>query len=148
MAVSKLTKAQRLAGFLGPVLDSKFFISSQLPTPYKGTPDLTTTLIAWQLGNAYLLLGLLGVLILNTTTEPKVVHAYIWALWLGDIGHVGFTLYAMGWQDSLDISRWNPVIWGNVGATVFLFANRCLYLLGFFGPDRVPRSRANERKVQ
>lgn len=130
------------------MLDPQFFISSQLPTPYKGTPDLTTTLLAWQLGNAYLLLGFLGVFILNTTTEPKVVHAYIWALWLGDIGHVGFTLYAMGWEQSMAFDTWNSVIWGNVGATVFLFAMRCLYLLGAFGSDRIPSPTPKERKMK
>ena len=121
-------------------------MASQLPSPHSGTIDLNTTLLAWQLGNAYLLLGFLGVFILNTTTEPKVAHAYIWALWLGDIGHVGFTLYAMGWEQSLAFDTWNAVVWGNVGATVFLFLMRCLYLLGFFGPDRIPNSKPSERK--
>jgi hypothetical protein len=130
------------------VLDTQFFVSSQLPTPYKGSPDITTTLLAWQLGNAYLLMGFLGVFILNTTTEPKVVHAYIWALWLGDIGHVGFTLYAMGWEQSLAFDTWNSVVWGNIGITSFLFVGRCLYLLGAFGRDRIPNSKKDKRKTK
>jgi hypothetical protein len=133
----------RLAGFLIPVISSSYFIKSQLPTSYTTAPskivldnivasDATTTLLAWQLGNAYLLLGLLGVFILNTTSELKVVRAYLFALWLGDIGHVGFTLWAMGWKGTTDIGSWSAVVWGNIGATLFLFATRSLYFLDFF----------------
>ena len=77
-------------------------------------------------------MGLLGVFILNTTTDVKTVKAYIWALWLGDIGHVGFSLYAMGWVEVMDMSAWSATIWGNTGFTVFLFVARTLYLLGLF----------------
>jgi hypothetical protein len=97
--------------------------------------DATTTLLAWQLGNAYLLLGFLGVFILNTTTELKVVRAYLFALWLGDIGHIGFTLWAMGWKGTTDIGSWSAVVWGNVGITLFLFALRSVYFLGVFDTD-------------
>jgi len=122
-----------LAGFLGPVLSPNFFISTQLPQPYKLPADPTSVLLAYQLGNAYLLLGLLGLFILNTTSELKVVQAYLWALWLGDIGHIGFTLYAMGWEGTVAVGKWTPVVWGNIGATGFLFMTRCLYLAGAFG---------------
>ena len=111
--------------------------------------DETSRLLAWQLGNAYLLLGLLGVFILNTTTELAVVKAYLWALWIGDIGHVGITLYVMGWGGSLTVSKWNPVVWGNVGATTFLFLARCAYLAGFLdghGKKVVQRKRKNKTK--
>ncbi|TID16824.1 hypothetical protein E6O75_ATG09590 [Venturia nashicola] len=122
-----------LAGFLSPILTPQFFISSQLPSPSPHPADATSILVAQQLGNAYLLLGLLGLFILNTTTELKVVRAYLWALWLGDIGHVGLTLFAMGWEGSLDVGRWNAVIWGNIAATGFLFLTRSLYFAGAFG---------------
>jgi hypothetical protein len=119
------------------VISPEFFISSQLPEssvlkPHKHSVDPTSTLLAWQLGNAYLLLGLLGLFILNTTSELKVVRAYLWALWIGDIGHVGFTLYAMGWDASVDVEKWNPVMWGNVAITAFLFLTRSIYLSGLF----------------
>jgi hypothetical protein len=122
-----------LAGFLGPIVSPQFFISSQLPSPYPLAADATSILLAQQLGNAYLLLGLLGLFILNTTTELKVVRAYLWALWLGDIGHVGLTLFAMGWEGTMDVGKWNAVIWGNIGATGALFLMRSLYFAGAFG---------------
>lgn len=95
--------------------------------------NATTTLLAWQLGNIYLLVGLLGLFILNTTSELKVVKAYLLALWIGDIGHVGLTLYAMGPVASLDFASWNPIVWANVAFTAFLFAMRSLYFAGAFG---------------
>lgn len=63
----------------------------------------------------------------------RVVKAYLWALWLGDIGHVGLTLFAMGWKGTLDVGKWNAVIWGNIGVTGFLFVMRSLYFAGVFG---------------
>ncbi|KAE9991131.1 hypothetical protein EG327_000428 [Venturia inaequalis] len=128
-----------LAGFLSPLLTPQYFISSQLPSPTNTNPnttantDATTILLARQLGNTYLLLGLLGLFILHTTSEVKVVRAYLWALWVGDIGHVGFTLWAMGWEGFVDVAGCNAVVWGNVGVTGFLFGVRSLYFWGVFG---------------
>ncbi|KAF2432981.1 hypothetical protein EJ08DRAFT_647723 [Tothia fuscella] len=149
---TKLEPISLLAGFLGPVISPKFFISAQLPQstailkPLNYSIDPTSTLLAWQLGNAYLLLGLLGIFILNTTTEVKVVRAYLWALLLGDVGHVGFTVYAMGWDGTVAWKDWSSVTWGNVAFTVFLFLTRCLYLAGFF--DSQTSSKTVVRKTK
>lgn len=126
-----------------PLFSPKYFISAQLTTSYLTAPaqavltdlvarDDTATLLAWQLGNAYLLLGFLGVFILNTTTELSVVRAYLWALWLGDVGHIGFSLWAMGLSGIMDIGSWTAVMHGNVNITLFLFITRSLYFLGVF----------------
>jgi len=135
---------RRAAGFLGSILSPAYFIKSQLPPSAFTNAQITvldsivsknatTTLLAWQLGNIYLLVGLLGLFVLNTTSELKVVKAYLLALWIGDIGHVGLTLYAMGPAASLDFASWNPIVWGNVAFTAFLFAMRSLYFAGAFG---------------
>ena len=80
-----------------------------------------------QSGNLYLLLSLLGLFILNTTTEPRVVHAYILALLIGDIGHVAASVYVMGYDATIDVGKWNDMAWGNIGVTIFLFFCRsCL----------------------
>ena len=62
-------------GFLGPFVDTTYFVSNQLPQGSRAELDPTGEVVAWQLGNAYLLLSLLGVFILNTTSELKVVRA-------------------------------------------------------------------------
>jgi hypothetical protein len=98
--------------------------------------DASAHLLSFQLGNCYLLICMLGVFILNTTTELKVVRAYIWALLFADVGHIGLTAYVMGWRATLAVGDWNSVVFGNIGITLMLFVARCLYLAGFFdGPD-------------
>jgi hypothetical protein len=57
---------------------------------------------------------------LYTTTEPKVVRNYVIALLLGDIGHLAVTLYIMGYERFVDVSKWNALTWGNIAATVSL----------------------------
>ena len=90
-------------------------------------------MLALQLGNTYGLLALLGLFILNTTSEVKVVKAYVVALAIADIGHVAPTLWVMGWDRATDLAGWNTMAWGNVGITVFLFIVRIAYLAGWFG---------------
>jgi len=130
-----------IAGALAPIVDPAGFVSSQLAhiVPHNLYP--TEQVLSLQLGNLYLLLCLLGVFILNTTTEARVVHAYVWALWIADIGHVAGTAWVMGYDAFIDVGRWNAMAYGNIGATVFLFATRTLYLLGLLGRDRVPGHR-------
>lgn len=95
-------------------------------------------MLSLQLGNLYFLLCLLGLFILNTTTEARVVHAYVWALWIGDIGHVAATAWVMGYDAFVNVGSWNAMAYGNIGATVVLFTIRSLYLMGLLGRDRVP----------
>ena len=114
--------------------------------------------VARQLGNAYLLLGFIGLSIFLSTSEVKVIKAYLFALWLGDIGHVFFCCQGLGWERVTSPSRWNAMFWGNAITTVrasyllccvrslcvltafqtkiFLFLTRSLYLLGWLGSDK------------
>lgn len=61
---------------------------------------------------------MVGVAVLYTTTEPKVVRNYAIALWLADIGHVAVTCWVMEYEALIDIANWNVLTWGNIGATV------------------------------
>ncbi|KAI0173647.1 hypothetical protein GGR52DRAFT_543890 [Hypoxylon sp. FL1284] len=138
-----------VGGFLGPFLDPGWFIASQLDAPSDaaaGSYDDNARLIALQLGNTYGLLFLLGVAVLYTTTELKVVRNYLIALWIADISHVGVTCWLLGYDRTLDVASWNAVTWGNVGFTTFLCLTRTAYLLGLFGPDRplveIPKKKA------
>ena len=74
--------------------------------------------VAWQLGNLYLLMAFIGIAVYSSTTESKVVKNYLFALWLGDIGHVFFSCYGLGLQRSLSVADWNAMAWGNIAATV------------------------------
>ncbi|KAI2610462.1 hypothetical protein GGR54DRAFT_377276 [Hypoxylon sp. NC1633] len=128
-----------IGGFLGPLLSTDWFIGSQVDLPSdlsNHAYDANARLVAHQLGNTYGLLFLLGVAILYTTTELKVVRNYLVALWMADITHVGLTCWALGYERTLDVASWTAVTWGNVGFTVFLCLTRTAYLLGLFGLDR------------
>lgn len=80
--------------------------------------DDNSRLVALQLGNAYGLLFLVGVAVLYTTVELRVVRNYLVALWIADIGHVAVCYYALGYDRFVDVGSWNSMTWGNVGATV------------------------------
>ncbi|KAK4194128.1 hypothetical protein QBC40DRAFT_291358 [Triangularia verruculosa] len=123
-----------ISGTIGAVVLPRYFITAQTPTPILSFPE-QSLLVAQQLGNMYFLAFLLGLFVLHSTTEIKVVRSYLWALWLADIGHMAVTCRVLGWEESVNILRWNEMTWGNLGATGFLFAVRSLYFLGAFGRD-------------
>ncbi|KAI9715427.1 MAG: hypothetical protein M1828_000847 [Chrysothrix sp. TS-e1954] len=125
-----------IAGALGPILAPVYFVQSQLPHLAAHPLFPSEHVLAIQLGNLYLLLGLLGIGVLNTTSEPSVVHAYVWALWVGDIGHVAATVYSLGVDRSMDVGSWNGMAWGNIGVTCMLFLVRSAYMAGLLGQDR------------
>lgn len=167
-----------LAGALAPVLDPTTFVTSQIPANNPSLPSSSSTssalsklssllpksstvqqrmsadllptehVLALQLGNAYLLLMFIGLAVLNTTTEARVVRAYIWALWLADIGHVGVTAWMMGFAGTVNVAAWTPVMWGNIAATIFLFATRSAYLAGYLGQDTVTRDGESKEKLK
>ncbi|KAI5922321.1 hypothetical protein F4810DRAFT_674377 [Camillea tinctor] len=136
-----------IAGCLGPFFSPDWFIANQIPLPAAADDAAATAaavagptdnarLVALQLGNAYGLLFMVGVAVLYSTSELKVVRNYLIALWIADIGHVGLTCWLLGYGRTLDVGSWNAMTWGNIGATTFLCLTRTAYLLGFFGPDR------------
>ncbi len=61
---------------------------------------------------------MVGIAVLYSTTEANVVRNYIIALWVADIGHVAVTCYIMEYRTIIDITNWNAMTWGNIGATV------------------------------
>jgi hypothetical protein len=64
---------------------------------------------------------MVGIAVLYTTTEAKVVRNYVVALWLADIGHVVITGYVTPYEKLIDVANWNALTWGNIGATVRKF---------------------------
>lgn len=74
--------------------------------------------MALQLGNMFLLAGLVGVGVLYATTEPRVVRNYLVALLIGDIGHVAITYHVMEYARFVDVGNWNAMAYGNIATTV------------------------------
>ena len=112
-----------MAGFIGAVVSPEWFIAEQVPIDDPLVHSVNSRLVALQLGNLYLLLCMIGLAVLSSTTEIKVVRNYLVALWIADIGHVALTWHALGHQNFADVAAWNAMTWGNVGATVRFPAN-------------------------
>ncbi|CAG8982949.1 hypothetical protein HYALB_00003527 [Hymenoscyphus albidus] len=135
-----------VAGAVAPFISAEWFIAEQSPlTPVQPISANAAT-VAYQLGNIYLLLAMVGIAVLYTTTEAAVVRNYVIALWIADIGHVAITCYGIEYARLIDIASWNPMTWGNIAATVFLFMTRTGYLLGLFGTDRIPSKGSKKRQ--
>ncbi|TQB72122.1 hypothetical protein MPDQ_007022 [Monascus purpureus] len=123
-----------LLGWAAPLVDLDSFIAGQTPKVAAPTSlHPSSVALAYQLGNVYLLLLLVGVGVCYTTSEPKVLRNYLIALAIADVGHIYATYVAMRWEAFVDVSSWNVLTWGNIGASGFLFVNRIAYLMGVFG---------------
>jgi hypothetical protein len=108
-----------LAGWLPAAFSPAWFLGEQLPEPLRieHTTD-HSIVVTRQLGNCYLLAFLVGVAVLYSTNEIKVVRNYLVALWIADITHVLTTALALGYEGTVQVRGWNPTTWGNIGATV------------------------------
>ncbi|RDW77417.1 hypothetical protein BP6252_05470 [Coleophoma cylindrospora] len=137
-----------IAGAVAPFISPSWFIAEQIPMTKASNVTDNSRMVALQLGNVYALLAMVGIAVLYTTTEAKVVRNYVIALWIADIGHVAATYYVLGYETFMDIANWNAMTWGNVGATAFLFLTRTLYLMGVLGADRKPALPQIGKKAQ
>jgi len=137
-----------VAGFAAPFVSPEWFVASQIASSPLEAISPNARLVAYQLGNVYLLLALVGIAVLYTTTEARVVRNYIIALWIADVGHVGATYHVIGYERFVNVSQWNSMAWGNIGATAVLFSFRTAYLLGLFGGDRLPLVSPGKKKLR
>ncbi len=116
-----------IGGCVPALFLTDWFIAEQFSDPAAAAAavpaanaNANARLVAQQLGNAYGLLFMVGVAILYTTTELRVVRNYLVALLLADVGHVGLTMAAIGPEQFAAVRAWNAMTWGNVGFTACL----------------------------
>lgn len=124
-----------MAGFAGAVYDPAWFVAQQIPQDKPLVASESSIVMAHQLGNMYLGMCMVGLALFWTTPEARVVRNYLIALLIADAGHVGFTWYGLGLDRFMDVSGWNAMAWGNLGATLFLAFTRIAYHSGMFGPE-------------
>jgi hypothetical protein len=115
---SLILNGRSIAGAVAPFISAEWFIAEQLPGKPLEAISLNSRMVALQLGNIYLLLAMVGIAVLYTTTEARVVRNYVKALWIADIGHVAVTCWVMGHESLMDVAGWNAMAWGNIGVTV------------------------------
>jgi hypothetical protein len=125
------------AGFATSAMSTPTYVASLLSAsrPHGLLP--TEHILALQLSNLYLLLAFITIFVLNTTSEIKVVRAYLSALWWGDLGHLSSTAWCLGREGMAAASSWTTITWANFLIPSFLFLARTFYLLGVFGSDVV-----------
>ncbi|KAM0322732.1 hypothetical protein ACHAQA_009323 [Verticillium albo-atrum] len=107
-----------VAGFVGAVVDPDKFVADQIAHDTPLVPSDNGRVVTLQLGNIYLLLAMIGVAVLSSTTEVKVVRRYLVALWVADLGHLWACFHGLGYDRFVDVAQWNAMAWGNIGATV------------------------------
>ena len=133
-------------------LDQQKFVASQLPSTsmniklYDVTP--TDQILVLQLANMFGVIGFIGIMVLYTTSESKVVYRYLFACALGDLGHLAAVIYVMGLEDAINVRAWNDLAWGNIGFTVLIFGIRVGYLAGFLGKDRSDHGAQKPQKLR
>jgi hypothetical protein len=118
--------ANSVAGFLGAVYDPAWFVAQQIPKEKPLVASENSIVLAHQLGNLYLGMCFVGLSLFWSTSEVKVIRSYLVALLIADAGHVGFTWYGMGSDRFFDVSGWNAMAWGNLGATVSVSCWTCI----------------------
>ena len=113
-----LTVHNSVAGFAGAVTDTPWFVEQQVPQKVPIPITENSIVLAWQLGNIYLLLAFIAVALFTSTTEIKVIRRYLVALALGDIGHIGWTAYGLGVERLNKPAEINLMTWANIAPTV------------------------------
>jgi hypothetical protein len=93
-------------------------VEQQVPQKVPIPITENSIVLAWQLGNIYLLLAFIAVALFTSTTEIKVIRRYLVALALGDIGHIGWTAYGLGADRLNKPAEINLMTWANIAPTV------------------------------
>lgn len=98
-----------------------------------------------QTGNILLLLA--GVAIVCCwTTHADIAKRYLFIVAIADIGHIWSVYRGIGHEHFLEVAKWNDMVWGGVGGSMFLHAHRWVTLLGLYGSIGSQVASAKKRK--
>ncbi|KAI1484076.1 hypothetical protein K445DRAFT_17673 [Daldinia sp. EC12] len=99
-------------------------------TTHTASPvPLGTSIILSQLANLYLLFALNEALVLRSTGDLRVWRTVLFVLLVADFGHL-YSVSGLGSWVYWDVTRWNPIDYGNV-LFVYLGASmRIAFLTG------------------
>ncbi|KAF7310425.1 hypothetical protein HMN09_00584500 [Mycena chlorophos] len=131
-----------------PALMSWFFPGAAwfhhqlIPTeaPVPAAPlDPRTLMMTWQLGNCYLLLGLVSSFVFRAArdalkhdlpAQERVVGSLLTALAIADLSHIAVTLIGLPASLRMDLLQYNSMAHGNITVVVVLFSVRMAWFLG------------------
>ncbi|KAJ6501426.1 hypothetical protein C8R47DRAFT_1008023 [Mycena vitilis] len=113
-------------------------IPSSAPVP-TGPLDARTHMMVWQLGNCYLLLGLISSLVFRAArdslqkdpvAQERIVGSLLAALAIADITHIAATFAGLPADIRYAPLAWNPMTHGNISIVVVLFSVRMAWFMG------------------
>jgi len=114
-------------------------IPSSEPSQPSGSLDSRTILAVWQLGNCYMLLGLISSLVFralrdtlreNPVAQERIIGASFTALAIADLTHVFASVVGLPPDAQFNFTSWNATTHGNITFTLFLFSVRIAWFLG------------------
>ncbi|KLO11304.1 hypothetical protein SCHPADRAFT_877189 [Schizopora paradoxa] len=117
-------------------------IPSSEPVPDISSLDGRTKMAIWQLGNCYLLLGLISSLVFRAirdalpndlVAQERIVGASLTALALADVSRIQSIVASyIGLPAELrsDFASWNPMTHGNITFVIFLLSVRLAWFAG------------------
>ena len=111
-------------------LSPAYYVASQSRLPASHNLLPSETILVYQLSNLFLLVAVIELYVFYSTTDAKVVRALLTALWWGDLGHLGVTMWCMGLGKVVDVASWGVANWGNIAIPLFLCTMRTMYLFG------------------
>ncbi|KAF9242349.1 hypothetical protein BU15DRAFT_72877 [Melanogaster broomeanus] len=122
--------------FPGP----EWFHNQFIPLSALSRPlDARTTMAMWQLGNCYMLLGLIPSLVYrairdtlpnNPEAQERILGASLTAFALADVIHMMVSWIGLPEDLRYSPASWNPMTHGNIIYTAFLFGMRLAWFAG------------------
>ncbi|KAF8139792.1 hypothetical protein EV363DRAFT_1444287 [Boletus edulis] len=117
-----------------------WFHNQLIPTeaPSKAL-DARTTMAIWQLGNCYMLLGLISSFVFrairdalpnNPEVQERILGASFIALALADATHIALSWVGLPEDLRYSFGSWNSMTHGNITFTVFLLSMRLAWFAG------------------
>jgi hypothetical protein len=119
-------------------------IPSSKPFLFSGNLDLRTTTALCQLGNCYMLVGLMVSFVFravgnvcsnDTIAQERIIGATLSAMAITDVTHILSSFIYLPPEIRLNVASWNAITHGNITFTLFIFCVRMAWFLGI-GRDR------------
>ncbi|GJE94183.1 hypothetical protein PsYK624_103510 [Phanerochaete sordida] len=122
------------------------------PQPAAQLQDARTYMTVLQLGNCYLLLGMLSSLVFravrdalpgNPAAQERIIGASLFAMAVADATHIAATWVGLPESLRYDFASWNGTTHGNITFVVFLLLSRIAWFAGvgrtryYFGQKQV-----------
>jgi len=114
-------------------------VPSNSPALPSGFLDARTTMAIWQLGNCYLLLGLISSFVFrairdtlpnNPAAQERILGASFTALALADVTHIIASWIGLPLDMRFNFGAWNPMTHGNITFVIVLLAGRLAWFKG------------------